>query len=68
MSEPQPVRVIEIRVTEYALPAAPASSPVQVPELVRGYDPLVDSPLAGLGSLRYEGKPAAEPKRRRWFR
>lgn len=61
-SGPQPVRVIETRVIEYIPQPAPVAA------LPRGYNPELDSPLAG-GFLRYVGEPAAvEPKRRRWFR
>lgn len=64
MSEPQPIRVIRIvEITEYA-PISTDS--VEIPVLPRGYDPIVDSPLAG-GFLQYVGEPAQKPKRR-WVR
>jgi hypothetical protein len=65
----QPVaRVVELRITEYVTPdsqqqAAPAALP-------RGYDPLLDSPLAAGTRLQYAGQPEPRPRRRllRWLR
>lgn len=68
MTAPQPIRVIEVRITEYApTTSADLHEPWRHAALPRGYDPLVDSPLAGQQVLRYVGEPAPRAKRR-WFR
>lgn len=67
MTTPQPIRIIEVRIPEYA------PAPQLAAEHLRGYDPARDSPLAGLGFLRYDGEPPTVEARpttpkRRWFR
>lgn len=68
MTEQPIARVIELRVTEYVTgepqhQSAPAALP-------RGYDPLVDSPLATGTRLQWAGEPEPKARRRllRWLR